>query len=108
MRTLLTIAVLTMCGLLLSCDIIAGTKLESAVKKALADDPRTSSYSFEVSLQDDGSVLITGEIYKPDDFAAVTEIAKSVEGVERVTNRTRVPEEGSGMVQDHVVPSPFL
>ena len=108
MRTLMTILLLAVVTMLLGCDIIAKTQLENAVKKALADDPRTKQYTFEVSVQDDGSVLITGEIYKAEDSAIITEIAQAVDGVEKVVNRTKVAEEGGGMIQDHVVPSPYL
>jgi len=92
----------------LSCDVIKATQLEQAVVQALKDDPRTAEYSFEVSRQDDGQVLITGTVYQPAEVDYVTEIAKSVEGVEMVLNRVAVEETGSGMIQDEVVNTPFL
>jgi len=91
-----------------SCDVMQATRIEKAVVKALADDPRTAQYTFEVSYQGDGEVLITGELFKPEEADYVTEVALGVQGVTRVLNRTHVEEFGSGMLQDEVVPSPFL
>ncbi len=95
--------------LLASCSIIKGTQIEQAVTKALADDSRTASYKFEVSCDDNGEVTITGELYKPEDLDAVTEIATAVKGVTSVVNKCHVPDQGSGgMMQDEVINSPFL
>ncbi len=100
----LILIVLTLAG----CDVIKSTQLEQAVVKALAGDDRTKSYSFEVSHQDEGEVLITGEVYSAAEIEAVTEIASAVDGVTKVVNRCKLEETGSGMMQDSVVPSPFL
>ena len=91
-----------------SCDIMASTKIEQAVVKALASDPRTAEYTFEVSYQEEGQVLITGEVFKPEEADFVTEVAKSVDGVTEVVNRVSVEEHSSGMLQDEVVNTPFL
>lgn len=100
----------TLCVLLLSsCDLIASTKLEAAVKKALGEDPRTASSSFEVSHQGEGEMLITGEVMNGEVRAAVTEIAQAVEGVTSVLNRCIVPDNsGGGMIQDTVVNTPYF
>ena len=94
--------------LLAGCSMIKSTQIEQAVTRALADDQRTASFSFEVSCDDNGAVTITGEVYTPGDIDAVTEIAKAVEGVTAVNNRCHVPEESSGMMQDTVVNTPYL
>jgi osmotically-inducible protein OsmY len=91
-----------------ACDVMQSTQIEQAVVKALAADPRTAEYTFEVSFQGDGEVLITGEIFKPEEADYVTEVAMEVKGVTHVLNRVHVEEFGSGMLQDEVVPSPFL
>ncbi|MCC7478979.1 BON domain-containing protein [bacterium] len=90
------------------CDLMAKSKLEGAVLKALKDDPRTSQYSFEVSLQENGVVLITGEILKDEDKAAISEIAEAVPGVQSVMNNCAVAEPPSDMMQDPVVNTPYL
>lgn len=87
-----------------SCEMLKGSQLEGAVLKALATDPRTKDFKFEVSQQNPGEVLITGEVYAAADIDAVTEVAKQVKGVTSVVNRCKVPEESSGMMQDTVVP----
>ena len=105
MRTL----VIFLCMLLLaSCDLIAATQLEQAVVKALADDPRTASSSFEVSNQGDGEMMITGEVASDVERAAVMEIAQAVEGVTKVLNRCSIPDTGGGMLQDTVVVTPYF
>jgi osmotically-inducible protein OsmY len=93
--------------LLAGCDIIKGTQIEQAVTKALAADQRTSSFEFEVSFAD-GTVTITGEVFKPEDIEAVSEIAKAVKGVTNVVNNCHVPEPGSNMMQDGVLNTPYL
>jgi len=90
------------------CDVMQSSKIEQAVVKALAADPRTAEYTFEVSYQGDGDVLITGEIFKPEEADYVTEIAMGVKGVTHVTNNVHVEEFSNGLIQDEVVPSPFL
>jgi len=90
------------------CDVMQSARIEQAVVKALAADPRTAEYTFEVSYQGDGDVVITGEIFKPEEADFVAEIAMGVKGVTHVTNRVHVEEFGSGMLQDEVVTSPFL
>lgn len=105
LTTRLLIAWLALAGLLLGgCDMLKNSQLEGAVAKALAADPRTKDYKFEVSLQNPGEVLITGEVYTAEEIDAVTEIASGVEGITSVVNRCKVPEESSGMFQDTVVP----
>jgi osmotically-inducible protein OsmY len=94
--------------LLAGCDIIKGTQVEQAVVKALAADQRTSSYTFEVNYDGSGTVTITGELFKPEDMDAVTEIAKAVKGVTTVVNKCHVPEPGSNMMQDTVINEPYL
>lgn len=91
-----------------ACAIAKSAKIEKAVLDALAADSRTASYKFEVSCDDAGVVLITGELYAPHEFDAVTEIASAVPGVTAVTNNCKLEEQGSGMIQDETVPSPFL
>jgi osmotically-inducible protein OsmY len=91
-----------------SCDIMASTKLEQAVVKALAADPRTAEYTFEVSYQEQGKVLITGEVFKPEEADYVNEVALTVKGVTEVLNHVSVEEFGSGMIQDEVVVTPYL
>jgi len=93
---------------LLGCDVVQSTRIEQAVVKALADDPRTAEYTFEVSYQGDGQVLITGTIFRPEESDFVQEIALGVEGVTTVLNRVAVEEPGSGLMQDEVVNPPFL
>lgn len=105
MRNLLWIGLLLL--LLAGCDIVKGTQVEQAVVKALAADQRTASFEFEVSYEE-GTVTITGEVFKPEDVDAVTEIAKAVKGVSQVVNKCHVPEPGSNMMQDTVVNTPFL
>ena len=105
MRALIVLALLLAAA---SCDVIEAGRIESAVLDALAADQRTSSSTFEVSYQGEGKVVITGEAGTPAEVDAVTEIAKSVEGVTLVVNNCHVEERGSGMIQDEVIPSPFL
>jgi osmotically-inducible protein OsmY len=108
MRLILTILVGLFALLLLGCDVVQSTRIEQAVVKALKDDARTAEYDFEVSYQGDGQVLITGTIFQPEESDFVQEIALSVEGVDKVLNRTHVEEHGSGLMQDEVVNTPFL
>ena len=87
-----------------SCDLMKGSQIENKVVAALAKDPRTSAYEFEVSYEA-GTVSITGEVYKPEEMDAVAEIAKAVPGVSSVVNNCHVEEQGSnGMIQDDTVP----
>jgi hypothetical protein len=95
----LALSLLALCG----CSIIKQASLEQAVAKALAADPRTKDYKFEVSLQQPGEVLITGEVGTKQDIDDVTAIAKAVPGVTKVDNRCKTEEPGSGMVQDMTV-----
>lgn len=101
LRCVLALACLAaLCG----CDILAASRVESAVKKALGADSRTAGLKFEVAYQDGGTVAITGEVETPEELAAVKEIAEKVEGVTSVVNNCHVKEEGSGMIQDEYVP----
>ena len=93
---------------LVSCSIFASARLEQDVVKALAEDSRTSQYTFEVADQGEGKVYITGEVSSGADIDTVTEIAKAVAGVTTVINKCHVEEASSGLMQDEVVPSPFL
>lgn len=104
MRILLLVTVVV---LLAACSIIEKSKVESAVLKALAGDPRTQAYQFEVSCDEQGAVTITGEVQEPETVDIVTEIAKAVPGVTRVFNRCTAPEPGSNMMQDMTVGTPF-
>ena len=106
MRT--TRVLLVALSLLVSCSIIQSTRLEQAIVRALADDQRTSAYSFEVSLQGEGRVLITGLVDTADQVAAVREVALTVTGVSDVINMVHLEEPGSGMLQDEVVTAPYL
>jgi hypothetical protein len=101
--TLLSLPI-TICLILCGCDLLKGSQVEGAVIKALGADPRTSHYKFEVSAQDSGEVVITGEVSTPEEIDAVTQIASAVEGVTSVVNRCKLPEESSGMMQDTIVP----
>lgn len=105
MRTALC---LTTCLLFAACSIIQGTQVENAVLAALAKDSRTSQYEFNVVRQDDGAVVITGKVFAPEEINAVTEIAKSVKGVDKVVNNCSLEEQGSNMLQDEYVNTPFL
>ena len=107
-KVILLLIALCLLPLLSGCDIMAKGKLEGAVLKALKDDPRTSQYKFEVSLQDNGTVLVTGELLQDSDKPAVTEIAKAVPGVKDVMNNCAVPEAPSDMMQDPVMNTPYL
>jgi osmotically-inducible protein OsmY len=91
-----------------ACSIIQGAQIEAAVLKALASDKRTEGYEFQVSYQGEGTVLITGEVLNFEIKDAVTEVAKTVESVEKVVNNCNITEEDSGLLQDTVVPSPFF
>jgi osmotically-inducible protein OsmY len=102
--TLVGLIVVSALALLTACDMMKKTQLENAVVKALAADPRTKDYKFEVSLDDAGAVTITGEVGLAADIDAVTEIAKKVPGVRSVHNNCKVPEESSGQIQDTVAP----
>ena len=95
--------------LLVSCDLMQSSKIESAVVKALDADPRTGEFSFEVSHEGAGKVLITGEVDNPAQVDAVKEIAAAVAGVTEVTTRiTIVDNSSSGLMQDDVVNTPFF
>jgi osmotically-inducible protein OsmY len=100
--------ILAVCIALAACSIIQGTKVENAVLKALAGDQRTAQYKFDVSRGDDGTILITGKVFKAEELDAVTEIAKAVPGVKSVVNRCSLEETGNGMLQDETVDAPFL
>jgi osmotically-inducible protein OsmY len=100
--------ILAMCLTLAACAIIQGTKVENAVLKALAADQRTAQYKFDVSRGDDGTILITGKLFKAEEVAIVTEIAKAVPGVKNVVNRCSIEEPGSNMLQDETIGVPYL
>jgi osmotically-inducible protein OsmY len=100
--------ILAVCLALAACAIIQGTKVENAVLKALAADQRTAEYKFDVSRGDDGTILITGKLFKAEEIAIVTEIAKAVPGVKSVVNRCSIEEPSNGMIQDETVDAPFL
>lgn len=86
---------------LCSCDIMASSKLESAVVKALHADSRTREFTFEVSHEGEGRVLVTGEVDTPAQIDAVKEIAAAVEGVTSVSARIEVADNSSsGLMQD--------
>jgi hypothetical protein len=108
MRTAAVMLPIPLGLLVLSCSIIQSAKLEQAVVSALAEDRRTAGYSFEVSLQDAGQVLITGEVDTAEQVAAVREIAQGVSGVQAVINMVHVEEPGSGLMQDEVVTTPYF
>lgn len=91
-----------------SCSIIHSTRIENSVLKALQADKRTAGYKFDVSLQKEGEVLITGDVDTPDQVDAVTEIALGVKGVDKVINRVQMPEPASGLLQDETIDTPFL
>ena len=95
---------ITLLAALCGCDILAASRIESAVVKALGADPRTASLKFEVAFQEDGAVSITGEVDTQEAFDAVPEIAKSVKGVTTVINNCHLKEESSGLLQDDVAP----
>jgi len=92
----------------MSCSVLESTKIEKAVVQALAEDERTKAYTFDVSYQEGGTVLITGEVSSLATVDAITEIAMAVDGVDKVLNRCNVPEEGNGLLQDTTVPSPYF
>jgi osmotically-inducible protein OsmY len=102
------LAVIAICLAFTACSIITGAKVEQAVLDALAKDQRTSQYEFQVERQEDGTVVITGKLFKPEEFDAVTAIAKSVKGVDKVVNRCSMEEPGSNLMQDDYVNTPFL
>ena len=108
MRPAFTLLISFAALLLLGCDVVESSRIEQAVVKALQDDARTAEYTFEVSYQGEGQVLITGTIFQPEESDFVQEIALSVEGVTMVLNRVAVEEHGSGLMQDEVVTTPFL
>lgn len=108
MRSYFLVAACLTLILATACDVMESTRIEQAVVKALAADPRTSEYEFQVSYQGEGQVLITGTIFKPEEADFVTEVAMGVEGVEMVLNRVNVEEFSSGMLQDEVVVTPYL
>ena len=96
-------------SLLAGCTVLASSRIEGAVKKALHDDARLASYSFEVDHQGQGEVLITGKVWSEAELAAVSEIAEKVDGVTKVLNRCSIEEQGGGgLIQDEVVVSPYL
>lgn len=105
MRTALCLVACLLCA---ACSIIQGTQVEQAVLDALAKDARTSQYEFNVVRQDDGGVVITGKLFSPAEVDIVTEIAKTVKGVDKVINNCGVEEPGSNMLQDEYVNTPFL
>src|SRR5262245_25889394 len=91
-----------------SCTLIESGRIEGKVKAALAKDERTQAYSFEIDYQGKGRVLITGTVWSAAELEAVAEVAAGVEGVEEVVNRCNIEEQGSGMLQDEVVVTPYL
>jgi len=104
----ITILLIAIAVLLSACTMLKTSRLEAAVLAALGHDSRTSSCQFEVSAQEDGTVLITGKLGTNAEYDAVSEIAKAVPGVTSVTNNCAVEEPSSGLLQDETVPSPFL
>ena len=94
--------------LLCACMMLKTTRIENAVLDALAKDPRTAGDQFEVSVKQDGSVLITGKVGTNEEYDAVNELAKAVPGVTFVANNCSVEEPSSGQLQDETVPSPFI
>ena len=101
-------AVLLVLLIAASCSIISEAKLEQSVISALSADSRTSDYSFEVSVQGEGQVLITGEVDTAVQVAAVREVALTVDGVDAVINNVHMPEPGSGLLQDEAVTTPYF
>lgn len=105
MATMLRVLpLLSLLAALSGCELMGTMQLESAVRDALAKDPRTQSFTLEIAADSEGVVTITGEVDTPGDIDIVAEVAQGVEGVTRVNNRTAAPEAGSGMFQDTVVP----
>jgi BON domain len=88
----------------ISCSIIKSTRIENKVMAALNADPRTSKEDFQVSLQADGTVRITGEVQTKDELDAVSEIAKGVTGVKQVLNQCTVPDYSNNQFQDTTDP----
>lgn len=105
---ILLLAIVAITAFVSGCDVMQATRIEHAVLKALADDPRTAEYTFEVSYQGNGEVMITGEIFKPEEADFVTEVAMSVKGVTHVLNKVHVEEFSNGLLQDETVPQPFF
>jgi osmotically-inducible protein OsmY len=100
MRNIIT-ALLMLALLLSSCDIMASSKLEGAVVKALHADSRTKEFTFEVSHEGEGRVLITGEVDTPAQIDAAKEVAAAVEGVTSVSARIEVADNSSSsLMQD--------
>jgi hypothetical protein len=106
MRTIarLVFVLLFSAALFGGCDLVAKGGKESAIKDALKKDSRTSQFEFEVAVQEDGSIVITGEVLQPADIDAVTEVATAAAGGATIINRAHVPEPGSDMMQDTTAP----
>jgi osmotically-inducible protein OsmY len=66
------------------------TKLKGAVKAALELNRNLNAYPLEVDAQDDGTVVLRGEVPSEDLRATATRVAASVPDVARVDNQVRV------------------
>jgi len=66
------------------------TKIKGAVKAALELNRNLNAYPIEVDAQDDGTVVLRGEVPSEDLRAAATRVAASVPDVARVENQVRV------------------
>ena len=109
MRHLLPILLLVLLTLACSCDVIKSTQIENGVVKALAGDSRTSDFTFQVSHEGDGRVLITGEVDTAEQIEAVKEIAAAVDGVADVSVRIGITDNSSsGLMQDTVINTPYF
>ena len=107
--------VLGLCALLAAlllavaaCSIIQASQTEKRVLKALAADQRTAAYQFDVSCDEQGTVVITGTLYRPEEEAIVTQIARVVPGVKQVVNHCKLEEPGSTLFLDDTITAPYL
>jgi osmotically-inducible protein OsmY len=66
------------------------TKLKGAVKAALELNRNLNAYPLEVDAQDDGTVVLRGEVPSEDLRATAARVAASVPDVARVDNQVRV------------------
>lgn len=66
------------------------TKIKGAVKAALELNRNLNAYPIEVDAQDDGTVVLRGEVPSEDLRAAATRVAAAVPDVARVDNQVRV------------------
>lgn len=91
-----------------ACSIIQASQTEKRVVKALAADQRTAAYQFDVRCDEQGTVVITGTLYRPEEMAVVTQIARVVQGVKQVVNHCKLEEPGSTLFLDDTITAPYL